>query len=169
MNTEIRLFNSLGDIDTLQEFLEDFTYDEVQDYLLKTFSMMENEVEYKMNPMDSITLMFDLASILWAQDQNSDVGSEEFKSTIKNLLLKKTQDYNADRISDPSFRLDDKRTEYFPFGHWSYLQMIWVKLNRIKTVNSKGGKINYESINDSLIDLGSYLLMYYSFCDELDT
>lgn len=69
------------------------------------------------------------------------------------LRAKKGNDYN----SGPTLR------DYFPFGHQSYAQMLHVKMLRIHSllaVIAKGGKPNFEGINDTLEDLINYSSFY---------
>ena len=117
-----------------------------------------------MIPTDSVTVLFDLARFLYEGTK----GLDTYENDILAVLVKKSEDYNADKVNDPNFRIDGAREEYFPFGHWSYLQMIHTKINRIQTLEIKDGEAIHESSLDSVIDLGSYLIMYYSWLSELD-
>lgn len=72
---------------------------------------------------------------------------------IVELRQKKGQDYNA----GPGLR------DYFPLGHVSYLQMIHLKTTRLHSllaVLSKGGKPNFEGLDDTLKDLLNYTTFY---------
>lgn len=166
MNTNIRLFefSSANPNPGFKTFLSDFTEQELLDYLIETFSVAVEEVRNRMIPIESTVLMFDIAEDLFNRGTNS-VGC--FASTILGILERKTRDYNADKIDDPNFRLDGARIDYFPFEHWSYLQMLWTKIHRIRSISTKSESPEFEGISDSLIDLGSYLIFYYSFLDDI--
>ena len=95
-----------------------------------------------------------------------DLTPEIFKATTE-LLAKKAQDYNADRLkNDPNFRLDDPRPEYFPFGDKSYVHMLWTKVLRIRNLVDKEGGANFEGIEDSLMDICAYSAFYYAYLQE---
>ena len=63
------------------------------------------------------------------------------------LRAKKEADYNRDGI---------KLSEYFPFGLQSYVQMLWVKVLRLRSLSVSLDDPGYESIDDSLRDLINY-------------
>ena len=50
--------------------------------------------------------------------------------------------------------------DYFPFGHKSYIHMLWTKILRIRSVAEQQGEVNFESLEDSLTDLSVYSAMY---------
>lgn len=161
MNTEIRLFNETGG--PLDQFLEGSTYDEILEFLQETLKNIIRELEAGLVPVEEAVLLFDTAAYLYEENH----GEGTFKEDLLNILIRKSQDYNADQIEDPDYRLDGAREYYFPFGDKSYLQMIHTKVTRIVTVSAKRGELNFESVSDSLIDLGSYLIFYYSYlCDH---
>lgn len=84
------------------------------------------------------------------------------------LLVKKTQDYNADKDLT-NFKIDDPRDEYFPLGAASYIQMIWTKVMRIKNVAAKiaqGGTPHFDGLEDSLKDIVAYSCFFYSYLDQ---
>ena len=49
--------------------------------------------------------------------------------------------------------------DYFPFGHQSYIHMLWTKMLRIRNVAEKEDT-NFESLADSLDDMINYAAMY---------
>ena len=49
--------------------------------------------------------------------------------------------------------------DYFPFGHESYLHMLWTKMLRIRSV-AEQKDTNFESLEDSLVDMINYSAMY---------
>jgi len=168
MNKEIRLFSTPSQGTSLHEFLADFTQKEVLEYLRQAFNVAVEEVNAGMIPTEQVELMFDLAEILYdIENAELAIHKAAFKDYIVHLLVLKTEDYNAERIQDPNFRLDDKRIEYFPFHDYSYLQMIHTKINRIESLVNVDLP-NFEGLMDSVVDLGSYLIFYYSFLLEVD-
>ena len=50
--------------------------------------------------------------------------------------------------------------DYFPFGHKSYIHMLWTKILRIRNVAEGDQETNFEALEDSLIDLSVYSAMY---------
>lgn len=46
------------------------------------------------------------------------------------------------------------------FGDMAAIVPLQTKLNRIKNIVSKGGEVNNESLQDSVLDLGCYAVMY---------
>lgn len=68
------------------------------------------------------------------------------------LVIKKGQDYNR-----TSVRVHD----YFPFGHKSYVQMIFLKAMRLRSlVENDAAKPNFDSIEDTIYDLLNYVAFY---------
>ena len=49
--------------------------------------------------------------------------------------------------------------DYFPYGHKSYIHMLWTKILRIRAV-AEQENTNFESLEDSLDDLAVYSMMY---------
>ena len=72
------------------------------------------------------------------------------------LCESKSEDYGDKDLS---------RASYHPFGHVSYLQMLHVKLERLKSVADQESP-NYESGRDSVIDLMNYASFYVAWMDE---
>ena len=69
------------------------------------------------------------------------------------LMSKKAEDYNR---SNTTYR------EYFPYGDKSYAQMIHMKAMRLVNLAEKDEKPNFESVQDSLLDIINYAAMWYS-------
>jgi hypothetical protein len=76
--------------------------------------------------------------------------SDILKEAIE-LKARKEADYQGSK-----FTVDD----YFPFDDLSYIHMLWIKMLRIRNVVESGGEVNFESAEDSLIDLINYSAMY---------
>ena len=55
--------------------------------------------------------------------------------------------------------------DYFPFGDTSYLHMIHTKYLRIRSV-AESSKTNFESLEDSLIDMINYCAMYAAYIEN---
>lgn len=72
------------------------------------------------------------------------------------VVIKKHEDYNQGAVT-----LD----AYFPFGDYSYVQMLHVKILRLVSLCSQDPttKPNYESIEDTLLDLLNYTVFYLDF------
>lgn len=53
-------------------------------------------------------------------------------------------------------------SKYFPFGHTSFLQMLHMKIERLKNLNPDTftGEVNNESVLDSVLDLVNYSNFY---------
>lgn len=78
---------------------------------------------------------------------------------ITKLRKQKGKDYND------GFEIND----YFPFGHESYAQMLYMKVTRfISLVNQhrKGQTPNFEGIRDTVLDLLNYATYYLENLDD---
>lgn len=56
-----------------------------------------------------------------------------------------------------------QRDDYFPFGHASYTQMVYLKALRLVSlveVAALGKKINFDSVEDTVLDLLNYATFY---------
>jgi hypothetical protein len=72
---------------------------------------------------------------------------------ITELRAAKGKDYNS----------AVKLTDYFPFGHQSYVQMIFLKALRLVSlveVTRTGGRVNFEGTEDTVLDLLNYAVFY---------
>lgn len=76
-----------------------------------------------------------------------------------DLLQKKSEDYNKE--GDP-----DSRRDYFPYGNVSYLQMLFTKFKRLEQVLLENKDTNFDSAEDSCIDLMNYSAFLYSYILE---
>lgn len=72
------------------------------------------------------------------------------------LVVKKHEDYNT------SIKLDD----YFPFGDKSYIQMLHVKVLRLRSLEMKSNKANFESTQDTLYDLINYAVFFLDYLER---
>ena len=57
--------------------------------------------------------------------------------------------------------------DYFPFGDTSYIHMMWTKMLRIRSV-AESDNVNFESLEDSLIDMINYSAMYAAYVVNKD-
>ena len=69
------------------------------------------------------------------------------------ILKKKGEDYNNGTI---------KPEDYFLYGRKSYMQMIHLKTTRLKSL-METKEVNYESLEDTLIDLINYAALWASY------
>ncbi len=69
----------------------------------------------------------------------------------------KSQDYGD---------IDEARSDYFPFGHYSYLHMLHTKMRRLTALAENPNKPNFESAYDSVVDLINYAAFYGAFIKE---
>ena len=88
----------------------------------------------------------------------------------QELLDRKAKDYEGTRDEDA----DPARSSYFPYGNISYLHMVHLKLKRIETLvlkkhNNPDQPINFESLEDSLIDLINYCAFFHSHLTKEDS
>ncbi len=67
-----------------------------------------------------------------------------------DLKRRKSKDYQGSQFS---------QADYFPYGHTSYLHMLHTKMLRIRSV-AEQESTNFESLEDSLIDMINYAAMY---------
>lgn len=89
-------------------------------------------------------------------------GYLEALAKAAKVVIKKTDDYNngANDFNHAN------RDSYFPFGIKSYAQMIHVKSQRLVSLANEEKTPNFESIEDSLIDLINYAAFYIGGSDN---
>lgn len=80
----------------------------------------------------------------------------EIMAPIIALSARKSEDYNSETSLE----------EYFPFGDISYMQMIHTKAQRLLNLTRKSSTINYESVEDTLVDLINYAVYYLKYLQE---
>ena len=69
------------------------------------------------------------------------------------LKERKSKDYQGGKWSEE---------DYFPYGNLSFNHMLWTKMLRIMNVSEKTDT-NFESLEDSLIDMVNYAAMYAAY------
>ena len=70
------------------------------------------------------------------------------------LVVKKHEDYNT------GVQLKD----YFPFGDKSYIQMLHLKVLRLRSL--EGRQANFEGLKDTLNDLINYSVFYLQYLED---
>ena len=88
----------------------------------------------------------------------SDKAAEILKEAA-DLKVKKSKDYQSEMW---------KESDYFPFGDTSYIHMMWTKMLRIRSVAEKKD-VNFESLEDSLLDMINYSAMYIAYLRSKDS
>ncbi len=82
-----------------------------------------------------------------------DKAAEILKEAAK-LKVAKSKDYQGGKWSE---------SDYFPFGDTSYIHMMWTKMLRIRSVAEDRRDVNFESLEDSLLDMINYSAMYIAY------
>ena len=59
-----------------------------------------------------------------------------------------------------------KREDYFPFERLSYLQMIWIKVMRLRNLIENNKPTLHESLKDTLLDLINYAAFFVEHLDK---
>ena len=77
----------------------------------------------------------------------------------KRLKEEKQKDYQGHVWSEE---------DYFPFDDYSYIHMLWTKMLRIRSLAENPDNPNFESLQDSVIDLINYGAMYAAFLENRD-
>ena len=77
-----------------------------------------------------------------------------------DLKVKKSKDYQGGKWSEK---------DYFPFGDTSYIHMMWTKMLRIRSVAEDRKEVNFESLEDSLLDMINYSAMYIAYLRNKDS
>lgn len=80
----------------------------------------------------------------------------EIMAPIIALSARKSADYNSETSLEA----------YFPFGNVSYVQMIHTKAQRLLNLTRKSSAANYESVEDTLVDLINYSVYYLKYLKE---
>lgn len=81
--------------------------------------------------------------------------TQHYLAVIKpamDMVVKKHEDYNT----------GVQLTDYFPFGDLSYIQMLHVKILRLRSLQEKGSA-NFESKLDTVHDLINYAVFYAEY------
>lgn len=74
-----------------------------------------------------------------------------------DIVVKKHEDYNNESLG---------LKNYFPFGDQSYVQMLHVKSQRLVGLTQSGAVANFESVNDTVLDLINYAVFYLKFLKD---
>lgn len=76
------------------------------------------------------------------------------------LKVAKSKDYQGGKWTEK---------DYFPFGDTSYIHMMWTKMLRIRSVAEDRKEVNFESLEDSLLDMINYSAMYIAYLRDKDS
>lgn len=57
--------------------------------------------------------------------------------------------------------------EYFPFHDVSYMQMLHMKVLRMRSIHAKGSAANFDSMLDSVHDLINYAVFYLEYLESV--
>ena len=75
-----------------------------------------------------------------------------------DLKEKKSKDYQGGKWTEE---------DYFPFGHESYIHMLWTKMLRLRSVVERDdNEVNFESAEDTLVDMINYAAMYAAWMEN---
>jgi hypothetical protein len=72
------------------------------------------------------------------------------------LVERKGEDYNKGAALE----------DYFPFGDKSYVQMIYVKAMRLRSLSEVSGPPNFDSAKDTVLDLINYCVFYLDYLEK---
>jgi len=106
---------------------------------------------------------YDYMLRMYQAELQSDVEKPMAKVTAIQILKdaaelkeRKSKDYQGGKWSE---------ADYFPFGHESYIHMLWTKILRIRNV-AEAEETNFESLEDSLLDIINYAAMYAAWIEN---
>lgn len=78
----------------------------------------------------------------------------EICETVADLVTAKSEDYQGGSVA---------MSEYFKFGHISYVQMLRTKVLRLTSLTEQNKTPNFEGIADTVKDLVSYSVFYLDY------
>lgn len=74
------------------------------------------------------------------------------------LKEQKSKDYQGSQWAE---------ADYFPYGELSYMHMLWTKMLRLRSVlEREDGDVNFESAEDTLIDMINYAAMMAAYMEN---
>ena len=82
--------------------------------------------------------------------------AEDILLKAAELKRRKSEDYQGSQFTE---------ADYFPFGHQSFIQMLHTKYLRMRSVVEQENQ-NFESLEDTLIDMISYAAMYAAWLEN---
>lgn len=88
------------------------------------------------------------------------MNSQEYFGIIQpahDIVVRKSEDYN----DGPTLQ------QYFPFGDYSYIQMIHLKALRLVSLSDQA-KPNFEGKKDTVYDLINYCVFYLDYLNNLE-
>lgn len=78
-------------------------------------------------------------------------------SEVGDLVDKKNRDYQGKFV---------QLEEYFPFGSKSYVQMIWVKALRLRSLSQESKVPQFESLEDTCNDIIAYAVFMKDYLNK---
>ena len=81
------------------------------------------------------------------------IKAEDVMFEAIDLKKRKSKDYQGGKWTE---------ADYFPYGQQSFNHMMWTKMLRIMSV-SDAPDVNFESLEDSLIDMINYAAMNVAY------
>ena len=86
------------------------------------------------------------------------VTAQQILKDAAALKEAKSHDYQGSKWSEE---------DYFPFGTQSYVHMLWTKMLRLRSVlEREGEEVNFESAEDTLIDMINYAAMMAAYLEN---
>ena len=86
------------------------------------------------------------------------VTAEQVLKDAAELKAAKSKDYQGGMFSEE---------DYFPYGVQSFNHMIWTKVLRLRSVTEReNAEVNFESAEDTLVDLINYCAMYAAWMEN---
>ena len=86
------------------------------------------------------------------------VTAQQILKDAAALKEAKSHDYQGSKWSEE---------DYFSFGTQSYVHMLWTKMLRLRSVlEREGEEVNFESAEDTLIDMINYAAMMAAYLEN---
>ena len=86
-------------------------------------------------------------------ERNTMTSATDIMKEAIELKERKSADYQGSQFTE---------ADYFPYDDKSYITMLWTKMLRIRSVAEQDNP-NFESVEDSLIDMINYAAMYAAY------
>lgn len=93
---------------------------------------------------------------------------EEILNRSKEIHLKKRADYASDPTANPFENFDRSNliADWFPNSYKSFAVLIGTKIARLGALLFTGKTPNNESIDDTFLDLITYVALFYAYWKE---
>ena len=112
------------------------------------------------NLNNNITVLNKHATLIAERNNNSmaKVTASTILHEAAKLKERKQADYQGEMF---------KEEDYFPFGNKSYIHMIHTKYLRMRSLaETENKKINFESLEDTLVDMAVYCAMFAAYLEN---